>query len=166
MSSNTMISLRPANVIRRLPWQLDSKAALGFLLILGTFSLVGWLYLTQASAVTATSYRIDELRLELDQLKNQNATLGLQIAQLEALPRVEQRARELGFQPTNDVRYLAVSNYPLVAVEDDSTSNNTFPSQEPLEVFPSQPVSSAWWVDLLDSFAAWLEGRRSIVNGE
>ncbi len=166
MSSNTMISLRPANVIRRLPWQLDSKAALGFLLILGTFSLVGWLYLTQASAVTATSYRIDELRLELDQLKNQNATLGLQIAQLEALPRVEQRARELGFQPTNDVRYLAVSNYPLVAGENDSASNGPFQSQEPLQVFPSKPVSSAWWVDLLDSFAAWLEGRTLIVNGE
>ena len=166
MSSNTMISLRPTNVIRRLPWQLDSKAALGFLLILGTFSLVGWLYLTQASAVTATSYRIDELHLELDRLKNQNATLALEIAQLEALPRVEQRAGELGFQPTSDVRYLAVPNYPLGGVEDDSTSNKSFESQEPLEVFPSKPVSSAWWVDLLDSFAAWLEGRTPVANGE
>jgi hypothetical protein len=163
MSSNTMISLRPANVIRRLPWQLDSKAALGFLLILGTFSLVGWLYLTQASAVTATSYRIDELRLELDHLKNQNATLGLQIAQLEALPRVEQRARELGFQPTNDVRYLAVPNYPLASAEEDFTNNISY-SREPLEVFPSKPVSSAWWVDLLDNFAAWLEGQTVVVK--
>ena len=93
MSSNTMISLRPRNVIRQLPWRLDSKAALGFLLILATFSLVGWLYLSQASAVTTTSYRIDELRKELDQLKNQNAALMLQIAELEALSRVETRAR-------------------------------------------------------------------------
>ena len=97
MSSNTIISFRPANVIRRLPWRLDSQAASGFLLILGTFGLVGWLYLTQASAVTATSYRIDELRLELDQINNQNATLRLEIAELEALPRIEQRARALGF---------------------------------------------------------------------
>ena len=72
MSSNTMINLRPQNVIRQLPWRLDSKAALGFLLILATFSLVGWLYLSQASAVTTTSYRIDELRQDLDHLKNQN----------------------------------------------------------------------------------------------
>ena len=54
MSTNTMISWRPENVVRQLPWRLDSKAALGFLLILATFSLVGWLYLTQASAVTTT----------------------------------------------------------------------------------------------------------------
>ena len=85
MSSNILISLRPENVIRQLPWRVDSKAALGFLLLLATFSLVGWLYLTQASAVTATSYRIDALRLELDQIKNQNAALTLEIAQLEAL---------------------------------------------------------------------------------
>ena len=59
MSSNTMISLRPENVIRQLPWRLDSKTDLGFLLLLATFSLVGWLYLSQASAFTTTSYRID-----------------------------------------------------------------------------------------------------------
>ena len=161
MSSQTMISLRPANVIRRLPWQLDSKAALGFLLILGTFSLVGWLYLTQASAVTTTSYRIDELRMELDHLKNQNAALALEIAQLEALPRVEQRALELGFQPTTDVRYLAVSNYPPDSAEENlTTGTNGVYGRQPLELYPDEPVSTAWWVDLLDNFAAWLEGRK------
>ena len=159
MSSNTMISLRPANVIRRLPWQIDSKAALGFLLILGTFSLVGWLYLTQASVVTTTSYRIDELRLELDQLKNQNAMLALEIAELEALPRVETRARELGLQPTTSVRFLPVSNYPLGAEEEILAGKSAVYGREPLDMYPTEPVPSSWWVQLLDDFAAWLEGK-------
>src|SRR5262245_49314290 len=120
MSSQTMISLKPQNIIRHIPWRLDSKAALGFVLILITFSLVGWLYLTQASAVTTTSYRIDEMRLELDQIKNQNATLILEIAELETLSRVEARARELGFEPTTAVHYLSVPNYP-VAMEAEET---------------------------------------------
>ena len=81
MSSNILISLRPQNVSRQIPWRVDSKAATGFLLLLATFSLVGWLYLTQASAVTETSYRIDELRLQLDPIKNENAALTLEIAQ-------------------------------------------------------------------------------------
>jgi hypothetical protein len=149
-----MISFRPENVIRRLPWQLDSKAALGFLLILATFSLVGWLYLTQASAVTATSYRIDELRLELDQFKNQNAALALEIAQLEALPRIEARARELGFEPTTNVRYLPVANYPAPSTEAG------LPDVDMVYVQDVQIGPSSWWVDVLDKLAAWLEGTR------
>ena len=159
MSSNTMISLRPANVIRRLPWQIDSKAALGFLLILGTFSLVGWLYLTQASAVTATSYRIDELRLELDQFQSQNAALALEIAELEALPRIEQRARELGFEPITSVRYLPVANYPVSAEDETTAANSNIYSQEPIHMYAAEPAPLPWWVDVLDNFATWLEGR-------
>jgi len=153
MSSQTIISFRPEHVIRRLPWQIDSKAALGFILILATFSLVGWLYLTQASAVTATSYRIDELRLELDQLKNQNAALALEIAQLEALPRIESRARELGFDPTTDVRYLSIPDYPVSAEEEPLVSSD-IPLPGDVQLAPPP-----WWVESLDRFAAWLEGR-------
>jgi hypothetical protein len=159
MSSNTIISFRPANVIRRLPWRLDSQAASGFLLILGTFGLVGWLYLTQASAVTATSYRIDELRLELDHLKNQNAALSLEIAELEALPRIEQRARALGFQPTTNVRYLPVANYPASKDEETAAGSGISYGREPVDMYAAEPDPSAWWVRMLDDFAVWLEGR-------
>jgi hypothetical protein len=158
MSSNILISLRPENVIRQLPWRVDSKAALGFLLLLATFSLVGWLYLTQASAVTATSYRIDELRLELDQIKNQNAALTLEIAQLEALSRVEARAREIGFAPTTNVRYLPVANYPL-PLEPEEPTFAVAQTNRPADRDRTEFDPALWWVDTLDNFAAWLEGR-------
>ncbi len=160
MSSNTIISLRPKNVIRHLPWQLDSKAALGFLLILSTFSLVGWLYLSQASAVTATSYRIDELRLTLDQIKKQNAALALEIARLEALPYIEARTRELGFEPTTNVRYLPVANYPIaVETEEPLTRNRIAQIRDEMGTYDDELAPESWWLGLLDNFAAWLEGR-------
>jgi cell division protein FtsL len=177
MSTNTMISWRPENVVRQLPWRLDSKAALGFLLILATFSLVGWLYLTQASVVTTTQYRIDELRVELDQLRNQNTALNLEIAQLEKLSRIETRAQELGLGPTTNIRYLRVANYPLSPQMEygDLRMNTSYPtsSRDPLAV-PESPIfqernasthsllenttspTSNWWVDMLDNITAWL----------
>jgi len=157
MSSNTMISLRPQNVIRQIPWRLDSKAALGFLLILATFSLVGWLYLSQASAVTTTSYRIDELRIELDQIKNQNAALMLEIAELEALSRVEARAREIGFSPATNLEYLPVINYPA-PLEAQESIYRVVQIESSIDAYTIEE-SPGWWVEKLDTLAAWLEGR-------
>jgi hypothetical protein len=161
MSSQTMISLKPQNVIRQIPWRLDSRAALGFVLILITFSLVGWLYLTQASVVTTTSYRIDELRLELDHLKNQNAGLILEIAELEALSRVEVRARELGFKPTTEIDYVSVPNYPIVEEEGESAFHSTR-ADVAVEAYVADIEEPSWWVERLDALAAWLEDGASI----
>jgi cell division protein FtsL len=117
MSSQTIHSiqtlLRPGSLAQSINWRLERKAALGMLLILITLSLIGWLYLTQASSLTTTSFQIEQLRAELGVLKQQNAQLELEIAEWEALPRIEQRARELGFGPPSQVLYLPVANYPV-----------------------------------------------------
>lgn len=155
MSSSTMISWRPENVIRHLPWRLDSKTALGFLLILATFSLVGWLYLTQASAVTTTTYRIDELRLELNQINNQNALLSLGIAQFESLSHIEKRALELGLRPTQNVRYLPVSNYP-VSLDSEIPVYNIDTTETKITSDVPEFELSTWWVSILDGVTAWL----------
>ena len=157
MSSNTIISLKPENVIRQLPWRLDSKAALGFLLILATFSLVGWLYLSQASAVTTTSYRIDELRLQLDHVKNQNAALILEIAELEALSRVETRAMVLGFQPAGDVQYMTVANYPM-SVEQEEPVYSAPAQENSVDAYVANVEGPGWWLEKLDAIARWVEG--------
>jgi cell division protein FtsL len=82
------------------------------LLILITVSLVGWLFLTQASSLATISFQIEQLRVELSVLDQQNAQLELETAAWEALPRIEKRARELGFEPPTQVLYLSVPNYP------------------------------------------------------
>jgi hypothetical protein len=158
MSSNILISLRPENVIRQLPWRVDSKAASGFLLLLATFSLVGWLYLTQASVVTTTSYRIDELRLELDRIRNENAALNLEIAQLKALTRIEVRAREMGLTPTTNVRYLPVADYPISPKNEDGPIPGLGRLNGESESTISNNIPLTWWDEFLDNMAAWVEG--------
>ena len=159
MSTNTILTLRPRQVIRQLPWHFDSKMALGGLLILAIFSLVGWVYLTQASTVTETSYHVDELRIELEQLENQNGALMLEIAQLESLARVEQRAKELGFQTTNKVQYLAIEQYPTLSSDDISPYRGTIQVYSKAEVTQIGQNQLPWWNNLLDNTARWLEGR-------
>jgi len=116
MSSQTMhyiqTLLRPGSLANTVNWRLERKAALGMLLILITFSLIGWLYLTQASSLTTTSFQIEHLRAELAAFKQQNAQLELEIAQWEDLSRIETRASELGLGQPSQVRYLPVPNYP------------------------------------------------------
>lgn len=158
MSSNVIISFRPAQVIRQLPWQFDRKTALGLFFVLAAFSLVAWLYLSQASAMAATSYRIDELRLEIDRLENQNAALALEIAQLEALPRVYARAQELGFQPASQVRYLSVANYPTRSMADGAVEIPSYLAADPVDSYSNDAGGASWWLNALDRFAAWLEG--------
>jgi hypothetical protein len=152
-----MISLRPKNVIRQIPWRLDSNAALGFILILAAFSLIGWLYLTQASAVTTTSYRIDELRVELDQLKNRNGVLILEIAELEAISRVETRARELGFAPATNIKYLSVANYPVSLPQDDISMPGAFRLEYSVDAYVGELEEPGWLVEQLDILAVWLD---------
>lgn len=151
-----MISWRPENVIRHLPWRLDRQSAIGILLILTIFSLVGWLYLTQASAVTTTTYRIDELRLELDQIKNQNAALSLEIAQFESLARIETRSLELGLRPTASVRYLPVTNYPDTPSVERVDYYHLGQGHDIVGSNSADFDFAAWWIATLDDITAWL----------
>jgi cell division protein FtsL len=113
--------LRPGSLAESIHWRMERKVALGILLVLVTASLVGWLYLTQASSLTTTSFEIEQIRNELTQVKQQNAQLQLEIAQWEALPRIEQRARELGYAPSDQIQYLPVADYPAVSADQVST---------------------------------------------
>lgn len=149
-NTNTIISLRPQNFIRQLPWQLDSKLAIMILSALALVSLVAGVYLSQASSVTATTYHIDELRLELNQLQNKNATLVLEIAQHESLSRVEKRARELGFSPTRNVEYMTINNYPNLPADDVATYRGKTPVQGNIDHYVATEDDVAWWVPLLD----------------
>lgn len=125
-------------------------------MLLVMLSLVGWLYLTQASLVTATSYRIDELRLELDSVNNQNAALILEISQLEALQRVEKRALELGFVPASDVRYMTVSAYPYPEEPEEESIYNAKPVENSVEDYIHDVEASGWWLQKLDLVAEWV----------
>lgn len=132
MSSQTIHTVqtlfRPGSLTQSFTWRLERKAALGMLLILITVSLIGWLYLTQASSLATISFQTEKLRAELSMLNQQNAQLELEIAEWEALPRIEQRARELGFGPPSQILYLSVPNYPVADQANQQTYVNPPPA--------------------------------------
>ena len=146
--SSQSISFRPTAVIKQIPWRFDRKGALGLFLILVTFSLVGWLYLGQASMITSSTIKIDNLQQEIALLNQQNSELSLEIAELESITRVQERARALGFAPTQpeNIRYLSVSDFP--ALEDQPTADTTVATE-------NQPATEPNWFTYL---SAWITG--------
>lgn len=143
---------------------LDARTAIGFLLILVLVSLLGWLYLTQASQITTTGYRIYELEGERARLQRDNAKLMLEVAELERLENVEARARQLGFVPPERVEYLVVADYPpdhplsgqLAAAfgEEHLALNSPPPEETGNEVVGAALID--WWEELVSQFNIWI----------
>ena len=143
------ITFRPTAVIRQIPWSLDRRAALGLLLILGTFSLVGWLYLGQASVITSSTLQIEKLQQQIELANQQNVELVIEIAEIESLSSVKERARVMGFAPTRatEIRYIPVSNYPATV------------SEKEVILAPDSPKTTSAWEIWGDYMAAWVTGK-------
>lgn len=91
------------------------RQALRYLALLVAISLALWLDVLQTSHITTLRYQTDQLRVEQAVLERENARLLGQIAEASSLPRVEQRAKELGFVPADKTVYLDVENKPAMA---------------------------------------------------
>jgi hypothetical protein len=143
---------------------LDARTAIGSLLILILVSLLGWLYLTQASQVTATGYRIYELERERARLQRENAKLMLEIAELERLEVVGARARQLGFVPPEQVEYLVVADYPpdppssrqLAATFGEENLTLDSPQQEKTGNEAMGAALAGWWEKMVSQFNIWI----------
>jgi cell division protein FtsB len=94
--------------------KLRARSALGVALILGTVSLLGWVYLTQASYVATTSRRLQELEDQKERIEQENWQLMVEIAELESVTRLASRAQELGFVMaySDETEFLAVVDVP------------------------------------------------------
>jgi cell division protein FtsL len=86
-----------SHCIKRNPYKLEGRATAGMLIIFLILSLLGWIYLTQASHVATTSRRNQELETEKARLQQENMELMVEIATYESVSRLAARAEELGF---------------------------------------------------------------------
>ena len=144
--------------------RLDVKTAIGSILIFVLVSLLGWLYLTQASQVTTTGYRIYELERERARLQRENAKLMLEIAELERLEDIEARARQLGFVSPDQMEYLVVADYPpdhpsseqLAVTFGGKNFALNSPQQERTENEAGVAVLAGWWEKLVSQFTVWM----------
>jgi hypothetical protein len=139
----------------------EARITVGSILVVIVISLIGWLYLTQASQVMITGYRLHELEAEKTELERQNAWLRFQIAELEALPRAEARARALGFGPPQEISYLPVEDYPEPeeGQRSDDLSRHYPETDDTAGADAGGEVTSdlaRWWQEVVSKFATWV----------
>jgi cell division protein FtsB len=122
-------------------WKLQGRSATSVLIILVALSLLGWVYLTQASYVATTSRRVQKLEAEKARIEQENLQLMAEIAALESVSRLAVRAKELGFvlPSVADAEYLAVADTPAMSAHRPDANS---------------PVAH-WWDNVTSQFTAW-----------
>jgi hypothetical protein len=125
-------------------WKLRGRSALGILLLMLAVSLLGWVYLTQASHVATTSVRVQELEAEMTRVEQENWQLMAEIAELESVSRLAARAQELGFvmAAADESEFLAMSAQAPAAVAVSGDGSPTV----------------MWWDNVTAQFTAWAQG--------
>ena len=120
-----------SHCIKRNPNKLEGRATAGMLIIFLVLSLLGWIYLTQASHVATTSRRNQELEVEKARLHQENMELMVEIATYESVSRLAARAQELGFVALSpdEADFVAVAapapGVPQVAPNDTTQARAT-----------------------------------------
>ncbi len=143
---------------RNLIWLTEAQAALGWGIIIILIALLGAIYLTQTSRIAATGRRVQLLQGDLTDIKRENATLERQIAEAQALPRLQERAAALGFIPArpDNIEYLVVPDYPTGAPPIATPPPEVIPTPEPIET-----IQEALWYAVKEYVAGLIQGESS-----
>lgn len=135
-------------------WGLGGKTMALVLLLLVVGSLIGSFYLNQASQTTAAGLEVVRLTRERERLRQENAGLRAQIAEMESLTRIEARAAEMGFVEAETVQYLVVDAPVVEDTEGEYSSATLAPDSGIAE--PSAPETRDWWGELAAQLASWV----------
>jgi len=101
------------HTLERTGWKPQRQAAwLAVLGVLITLIFSG-AYLSQIANYTTTNRDIEALIEDRDRLERENESLRAQIAQLQTVPRLLERAEALGFRQAtaDDIEYLVIEGY-------------------------------------------------------
>lgn len=134
------------HTFRRQPWRTQRQAIALLTLSFFVAIIIGALYLAQASAVSTTGRQLEELIAQRNQLEQTNEQLRADIAEYQSVPRLQQRAQELGFvlAGREDIEYLVIAGYD--------------PNREPLPTPQQQSDLGAEAAPMYDeTFLGWLQ---------
>jgi len=133
------------HALNRTRWQPQRQAA--WLLILGVLMILvfGGISLTQIATYVTTYRQIEELIARRDRLELENERLRAEIANLQTVPRLLERAQNLGFHPasSSDIEYLVVDGY------------NPNRSQTVIDIVPQEQFDETPQYDA--TFSGWLQ---------
>lgn len=141
------------HALDRTSWQPQRQAA--WLLTLGVIMLLtfGGISLSQIANYASTNREIEELIDNRDDLEIENERLRAEIANLQTVPHLLERAQSLGFRPAtaNDIEWIMVDGY-------NPNRSETVVNIVPEEEFDDTPQYDA-------SFSGWLQQQLdSLVN--
>jgi hypothetical protein len=143
------------HALRRTGWQPQRQViAVG---TLGVFIalILGALYLSQVSAEASRGRDMRRLINERDELERSNEEMRVNIAELKSLPRLQARARDLGFvgATTADQEWLVVDGYTPYREE------TVIEQQEIEEIQPEYSETFGGWLSqIADSLRSQFEG--------
>lgn len=101
------------HVLKRTGWRPQRQMlALGTLAVFVAI-IIGALYLAQAAATSTLGRQLEEMVAVRNQLEQENERLRDEIARLQSVPRLLQRAQELGFviAERSQIEYLTIPGY-------------------------------------------------------
>ncbi len=115
----------------------EAQVVLGWGVVLSLIALLGAIYLFQTSRIASTGRMVQELQIELNDIKRTNSELERDIAEAQSLKRLQSDADKFGFIKARpeDVDYLIVTDYPQeneMSLEEESSQQ-----PEPLDEFRS-----------------------------
>lgn len=101
------------HTLRRRPWRTQRQAAALATLSFFVAIIIGALYLSQSAAIATTGRQLENLITLRNQLEQENEQLRAEIARLQSVPRLRDRARELGFfdASRDRIEYLVIEGY-------------------------------------------------------
>jgi cell division protein FtsL len=125
--------------------RLQGQWITGFLVGVVILAMLAGLYLDVTARAAITGREIQNLELKITANKRVNADLQTQIATLQSNQVMEQRAKELGFEPLNmgDVEYVVVPGY---FPQDTANFVNPVNQPDPIAASPEFKQSLFEWV--------------------
>jgi len=134
-------------------WLTEAQVALSWGALITLAALVGAIYLFQTSRIAETGRHVQFLQYELDRTKQENIELERDIAEAQALERLQQDAVSLGFTRSTpeDVEFLVIPDYPDVPQPIDVL-------EEEDQSEPAENMAEAIWLALQDSVGDLIHG--------
>lgn len=98
------------HALNQAPWRDQQQTGTLALAVVIIVSVIGAIYLAQASTTAAAGRRMQDMEAERQALEQQNAQLRAEIAALRSVPRLIIEAERMGFRPatTDDVEYIRI----------------------------------------------------------
>lgn len=107
--NESVIRVRASERVPRLHFMTRDtvRRALTLLVLIG---LILFLHLSEVSQVNTTSFDIEKLEREYQQLQETNRELEREIAELESPAHVMEFARQNGYEPAYDADYVVIES--------------------------------------------------------